>query len=83
MDHHPAWGRGKLDVTSSGSPAMAKLEQVTALMVAGSLAIASYWLFWSLAGGGGYDRRGLQKPPVVVEGSTRLVDPGFKARLEP
>ena len=36
---------------------MLRLEQITALILAAGLAIPSYWFFWSLAGGGGYDRR--------------------------
>ncbi len=36
---------------------MLRLEQFTALVLAAGLAIPSYWFFWSLAGGGGYDRR--------------------------
>ncbi len=36
---------------------MLKLEQITALVLAAALAIPSYWFFWSLAGGGGYDQR--------------------------
>ena len=36
---------------------MLRLEQLTALALAAGLAIPSYWFFWSLAGGGGYDRR--------------------------
>tara|TARA_B100000700_G_scaffold226117_1_gene249458 strand:+ start:500 stop:649 length:150 start_codon:yes stop_codon:yes gene_type:complete len=36
---------------------MVRLEQITALILAAALAIPSYWFFWSLAGGGGYDRR--------------------------
>ncbi|WP_320675639.1 hypothetical protein [Prochlorococcus sp. MIT 1300] len=36
---------------------MVRLEQITALVLAAALAIPSYWFFWSLAGGGGYDRR--------------------------
>ena len=35
---------------------MRRLEQVTALVVAAGLAIVSYWLFFSWAGGGGYNR---------------------------
>ncbi|MGC6483699.1 MAG: hypothetical protein ACON4T_09085 [Synechococcus sp.] len=35
---------------------MRRLEQVTALVVAAGLAIVSYWLFFSWAGGGGYSR---------------------------
>ena len=36
---------------------MPKLEQLAALVVAAGLAIVSYWLFFSWAGGGGYERR--------------------------
>ena len=35
---------------------MPRLEQISALILAGALAIPSYWFFWTLAGGGGYDR---------------------------
>tara|TARA_B100000965_G_scaffold75754_1_gene60044 strand:+ start:283 stop:447 length:165 start_codon:yes stop_codon:yes gene_type:complete len=38
---------------------MLKLEQITALILAAALAIPSYWFFWTMAGGGGYDRRGI------------------------
>ncbi len=44
---------------------MVRLEQITALVLAAGLAIPSYWFFWSLAGGGGYDRRGEQMPPLI------------------
>ncbi len=37
---------------------MVRLEQITALVLAAGLAIPSYWFFWTMAGGGGYDRRG-------------------------
>ncbi len=36
---------------------MLRLEQITALALAAALAIPSYWFFWTMAGGGGYDRR--------------------------
>ena len=39
---------------------MLRLEQFTALVLAAGLAIPSYWFFWSLAGGGGYERRNKQ-----------------------
>ena len=42
---------------------MVRLEQITALILAAGLAIPSYWFFWTLAGGGGYDRRGTEKVP--------------------
>ena len=41
---------------------MRRLEQVTALVVAAGLAVISYWLFFSWAGGGGVRERSLPKP---------------------
>ena len=46
---------------------MIRLEQVTALILAAGLAIPSYWFFWTLAGGGGYEKRELQKIPLIEE----------------
>ena len=40
---------------------MLRLEQITALALAAALAIPSYWFFWTMAGGGGYERRGIIK----------------------
>ena len=40
---------------------MLRLEQITALVLAATLAIPSYWFFWTMAGGGGYDRRGIRE----------------------
>lgn len=42
---------------------MLKLEQITALLVAGGLAITSYLLFFSWSGGGGYEQRGMDQAP--------------------
>jgi len=39
---------------------MLRLEQITALALAAALAIPSYWFFWTMAGGGGYERRGIK-----------------------
>ena len=39
---------------------MLRLEQITAVVLAASLAIPSYWFFWTMAGGGGYERRGIR-----------------------
>ena len=60
---------------------MVRLEQIAAVFLAAALAIPSYWFFWSLAGGGGYDRRGMQNanPPPVEESRSRDLDPGLKA----
>ena len=38
---------------------MLRLEQIAALVLAAALAIPSYWFFWTMAGGGGYERRGI------------------------
>ena len=46
---------------------MARLEQITALVLAAGLAIPSYWFFWTMAGGGGDDRRGNQNIPLIEE----------------
>ena len=40
---------------------MLRLEQIAALVLAAALAIPSYWFFWTMAGGGGYERRGTLK----------------------
>ena len=40
---------------------MLRLEQITALVLAAALAIPSYWFFWNLARGGGYQRREIIK----------------------
>ena len=40
---------------------MLRLEQITALFPAAALAIPSYWFFWTMAGGGGYERRGIKE----------------------
>ena len=64
---------------------MLKLEQLAALVVAAGLAIVSYLLFFSWAGGGGYERRqrstdqALIAPfkigiPVAVPERSRLKD---------
>ena len=39
---------------------MLRLEQIAALFLAAALAIPSYWFFWTMAGGGGYERRGIK-----------------------
>ena len=44
---------------------MVRLEQITALILAAGLAIPSYWFFWTLAGGGGYEKRELQQAPLI------------------
>ena len=36
---------------------MKRIEQIVAIFIAAGLSIPSYWFFWTLAGGGGYDKR--------------------------
>ncbi len=36
---------------------MKRIEQIVVICIAAALAIPSYWFFWTLAGGGGYERR--------------------------
>tara|TARA_Y100001968_G_C19451862_1_gene769230 strand:+ start:6422 stop:6601 length:180 start_codon:yes stop_codon:yes gene_type:complete len=50
---------------------MPRLEQITALFLAAGLAIPSYWFFWTLAGGGGYDQRESQEVPSLKKNSTK------------
>ena len=40
---------------------MLRLEQITALVLAAALAIPSYWFFWTMAGGGGYEQREIRE----------------------
>ena len=58
---------------------MVRLEQITALILAAGLAIPSYWFFWTLAGGGGYDRRGTEKVPklerIILKDQKLIKDP--------
>ena len=58
---------------------MLKLEQLAALVVAAGLAIVSYLLFFSWAGGGGYERRQRDEPQAM----TTSVSPTLKGRLSP
>ena len=44
---------------------MRRLEQVMALVVAAGLAVISYWLFFSWAGGGGVRERSAPKPVLA------------------
>tara|TARA_Y100001968_G_scaffold49997_2_gene40434 strand:+ start:22756 stop:22935 length:180 start_codon:yes stop_codon:yes gene_type:complete len=59
---------------------MLRLEQIAALFLAAGLAIPSYWFFWTLAGGGGYDRREIKEMPLEEKTSTENV---FKDPLLP
>ena len=52
---------------------MLRLEQITAIFLAAALAIPSYWFFWTLAGGGGYERRGIKEIPKVEKVTTQII----------
>ena len=39
---------------------MKRIEQIVVIFIAAALAIPSYWFFWTMAGGGGYERRGIR-----------------------
>ena len=58
---------------------MLKLEQLAALVVAAGLAIVSYLLFFSWAGGGGYERRQRTEPKAFLSSEA----PELKDRLSP
>ena len=58
---------------------MLRLEQIAALVLAAALAIPSYWFFWTLAGGGGYNKR--TKP--IPNSINHYSKPSPKDLLEP
>jgi len=49
---------------------MKRIEQIVAIFIAAGLSIPSYWFFWTLAGGGGYEKR---VKPVTEENSQTLL----------
>ena len=51
---------------------MKRLEQIVAIFIAAGLAIPSYWFFWTLAGGGGYERR---VRPAEEINSSKILEP--------
>jgi len=44
---------------------MKRIEQIVVIFIAAALAIPSYWFFWTLAGGGGYNKRTKPITPVT------------------
>ena len=40
---------------------MKRIEQIVVIFIAAALAIPSYWFFWTMAGGGGYERREIRE----------------------
>ena len=49
---------------------MKRIEQILVIFIAAALAIPSYWFFWTLAGGGGYNRR---ITPSAIEGTKQNI----------
>ena len=58
---------------------MKRIEQIVVIFIAAALAIPSYWFFWTLAGGGGYNKR--IKP--VTNDDNSFSRPLTKDLLEP
>jgi len=59
---------------------MKRIEQIVVIFIAAALAIPSYWFFWTLAGGGGYNKR-IQ--PMNDATNNNYSQPFPKDRLEP
>ena len=63
---------------------MKRIEQIVVIFIAAALAIPSYWFFWTLAGGGGYNKRikpmknsrklDSPKRPIIEKKKKRLVN---------
>ena len=49
---------------------MKRIEQIVAIFIAAGLSIPSYWFFWTLAGGGGYEKRA---KPVLENKSPKIL----------
>ena len=58
---------------------MKRIEQIVVIFIAAALAIPSYWFFWTLAGGGGYNKR--MKP--IPHPNNNYSKPFPKDLLEP
>ena len=58
---------------------MKRIEQIVVIFIAAALAIPSYWFFWTLAGGGGYNKR--TKP--LMNQNSNYSKPFSKDLLEP
>ena len=57
---------------------MKRIEQIIVIFLAAALAIPSYWFFWTLAGGGGYEKR---TQPMNINNTPSKAFP--KVLLEP
>ena len=60
---------------------MKRIEQIVVICIAAALAIPSYWFFWTLAGGGGYEKR--TKPITNQSNNYNYSKPFPKDLLEP
>ena len=60
---------------------MKRIEQNVVNFIAAALAIPSYWFFWTLAGGGGYNKR--IKPMTNQNQNNNYSKPLLKDLLEP
>ncbi len=58
---------------------MKRIEQIAVIFIAAALAIPSYWFFWTLAGGGGYDKR----IKTITDPNNNYSKPLLKDLLEP
>ena len=58
---------------------MKRIEQIVVIFIAAALAIPSYWFFWKLAGGGGYNKR-IKPSPSLINNYSK---PFSKDHLEP
>ena len=54
-----------LEADVHGEDVLKRLEQISAIVVALGLAMVSYWLFFSWAGGGGAQHRQRPRPQAV------------------
>jgi len=51
---------------------MKRVEQIAAIFIAAGLSIPSYWFFWTMAGGGGYERRA---KPISDSKAEKILQP--------
>ena len=51
---------------------MKRVEQIVAIFIAAGLSIPSYWFFWTMAGGGGYEKR---TKPILDIKSEKVLQP--------
>ena len=51
---------------------MKRVEQIVDIFIAAGLSIPSYWFFWTMAGGGGYEKR---VKPILDTQSEQILQP--------